>query len=101
MTARETSGCGRSFERVKFTPAHFTLLPHNVHALAESCGHNRRGENSVGESGCISWPFSGPSEPPYGTAAIDRSCTTCAARGRSGSSVTADKPVRVKNLKIL
>jgi hypothetical protein len=29
-------------------------------------------------------------------AAIDRSCTICAARGRSGSSVTADKPVRVK-----
>jgi hypothetical protein len=52
--------------------------------------------HSEGNRGCISWPLSGPSEPPCRTAAIDRSCTTCAARGRSGSSVTADKPVRVK-----
>src|SRR5437016_1886103 len=49
--------------------------------------------HSVGNQGCIYWPFSGPSEPPCRTAAIDRSCTICAARGRSGSSVTADKPV--------
>jgi hypothetical protein len=32
-------------------PAHFTLSPNNVHVLAESCGQNMRGENSVGESG--------------------------------------------------
>src|SRR5262249_47516939 len=66
------------------------------HGWAESCANNRGGENSVGRGGCISWPLSGPSEPPCRTAAIDRSCTTCAALGRSGSSVTADKPVRVK-----
>ena len=59
------------------------------------------GKIAWGNRGCISWPFSGPSEPPCRTAAIDRSCTTCAARGRSGSSVTAAKPVRVKNLNIL
>jgi hypothetical protein len=52
-------------------------------------------ETGVGNRRCISWPLSGPSEAPCRTAAIDRSCTTCAARGRSGSSVTADKPVRV------
>ena len=31
--------------------AHFTLLPNNVHVLAETSGHNMGGENSVGESG--------------------------------------------------
>ena len=34
-----------------FCPAHFTISPHKYHALAESDGHNRRGENSVGETG--------------------------------------------------
>ena len=41
----------RPAQGVKFTPTHFTLLPHNVHALAETRAHNKRGENSVGESG--------------------------------------------------
>ncbi len=74
----------------------FTLSPHNFHALVE-IGRKLRPQqawvHSVGNRGCIYWPFSGPSEPPCRTAAIDRSCTICAARGRSGSSVTADKPV--------
>jgi hypothetical protein len=71
-------------------PAYFTLLPHNFHVLAETRAHNTRGAIAWGNRGCISWPLSGPSEPPCRTAAIDLSCTTCAARGRSGSSVTAD-----------
>jgi hypothetical protein len=37
--------------RSEFWPAHFTISPHKFHALAESCGQNWRGENSVGETG--------------------------------------------------
>ena len=68
-------------------------MPHNVHALARSWAITCA-ETGVGNRRCI-WPLSGPSESPCRTAAIDRSCTTCVARDRSGSSVTADKPVRV------
>jgi hypothetical protein len=79
--------------RVKFRPAQFHIVASQLPCVGRKLRPQQAWVHSVGNRGCIYWPFSGPSEPPCRTAAIDRSCTICAARGRSGSSVTADKPV--------
>ncbi len=84
---------------VKFRLAQFHIMASQPPCVGrklrpQQAGYIARGIGDVSRG--RSWPLSGPSEPPCRTAAIDRSCTTCAARGRSGSSVTADKPVRVK-----
>jgi hypothetical protein len=86
----------RTAPRVKFRPAQFHIVASQLPCVGRKLRPQQAWVHSVGNRGCIYWPFSGPSEPPCRTAAIDRSCTICAARGRSGSSVTADKPVRVK-----
>jgi hypothetical protein len=77
-------------------PGSFHIIASQLPCVGRKLRPQQTWVHSEGNRGCISWPLSGPSEPPCRTAAIDRSCTTCAARGRSGSSVTADKPVRVK-----
>src|SRR6266566_9938329 len=86
----------RTAPRVKFRPAQFHIVASQLPCVGRKLRPQQAWVHSVGNRGCIYWPFSGPSEPPCRTAAIDRSCTICAARGRSGSSVTADKPVCVK-----
>jgi hypothetical protein len=86
----------RTAPRVKFRPAQFHIVASQLPCVGRKLRPQQAWVHSVGNRGCIYWPFSGPSEPPCRTAAIDRSGTICAARGRSGSSVTADKPVRVK-----
>jgi hypothetical protein len=78
---------------VKFRPAQFHIVASQLPCVGRKLRPQQAWVHSVGNRGWIYWPFSGPSEPPCRTAAIDRSCTICAARGRSGSSVTADKPV--------
>jgi hypothetical protein len=83
----------RTAPRVKFRPAQFHIVASQLPCVGRKLRPQQAWVHSVGNRGCIYWPFSGPSEPPCRTAAIDRSCTICAARGRSGSSVTADKPV--------
>src|SRR6266699_3503407 len=84
----------RTAPRVKFRSAQFHIVASQLPCVGRKLRPQQAWVHSVGNRGCIYWPFSGPSEPPCRTAAIDRSCTICAARGRS--SVTADKPVRVK-----
>src|SRR5258707_7035745 len=79
--------------RVKFRPAQFHIVASQLPCVGRKLRPQQAWVHSVGNRGCIYWPFSGPSEPPCRTAAIDRSCPICAARGRSGSSVTAGKPV--------
>src|SRR5262245_26416591 len=66
-TSRHALGVGGWAERGQHRLAHFTLLPNNVHLLAEGCGHNMRGTIAWGNRGCISWPFYGPSEPLSGS----------------------------------
>jgi hypothetical protein len=80
---------GRS-ARTRFAPQISHYRPTTSMCWPKLAPTTRAGEIAWGNRGCISWPLSGPSEPPCRTAAIDLSCTTCAARGRSGSSVTAD-----------
>ena len=82
----------RTAPRVKFRPAQFHIVASQLPCVGRKLRPQQAWVHSVGNRGCIYWPFSGPSEPPCRTAAIDRSCTICAARGRSGSSVTADSP---------
>jgi hypothetical protein len=74
---------------VKFRPAQFHIMASQLLCVGRKLRPQQAWVHSEGNRGCISWPLSGPSEPPCRAAAIDRSCTTCAARGRSGSSVTA------------
>jgi hypothetical protein len=89
----ERGSLSRKAPRVKFRPAQFHIVASQLPCVGRKLRPQQAWVHSVGNRGCIYWPFSGPSEPPCRTAAIDRSCTICAARGRSGSSVTADKPV--------